>query len=49
MTRMTPAQHRAQADLLRQAGNLELAHQHNMLARAIERRARIVWEGRPAS
>jgi hypothetical protein len=38
MSLMTPAQHRAQAELLRQAGKHELAHQHEMLARAIERR-----------
>jgi hypothetical protein len=39
MSLMTPAQHRAQAELLRQAGKLEFANQHDMLARAIERRA----------
>lgn len=36
---MTPAQHRAQAALLREAGNGQLAQQHDMLATAIERRA----------
>jgi hypothetical protein len=40
MSLLTPAQHRAQAELLRQAGKHELAHQHDMLARAIERRNR---------
>jgi hypothetical protein len=36
---MTPAQHRAQAALLRQAGNDELSRQHEMLAHAIEQRS----------
>jgi hypothetical protein len=35
---MTPAQHRRQADLLRQAGKHELARQHEILAKLIEHR-----------
>lgn len=35
---MTPAQHLAQADLLKQAGNDQLAEQHEMLAKAIAQR-----------
>lgn len=38
---MSPAQHRAQAALLRQAGNEELAYQHDLLARMIEHRHKL--------
>jgi hypothetical protein len=40
----TPEQHRQMAQLLREAGNERLAHQHDLIALAIEQRRRCVDE-----